>query len=433
MNKLEEARKTINEIDAELMKLYLRRMDAVADVAEWKEQNGLPIYDPAREDEVIARGAAALNDPSLIPGYTAFLRSLMSASRQYQHDRRPAPFGERLTVHLADGCYDVTVASGGLARAAQLFDLNRDVFILTDSGVPAEYAQSVAAQCRGSHKAVIHTIPEGEPSKTPEVWLGILAHMVDAGFDRTGCVVGVGGGVVCDMAGFAASAFMRGVDHYFVPTTLLCQIDASVGGKTAVDFHGLKNIVGAFRQPKGVLIDPDLLSTLDPRQLACGMAEAVKAGMIADPALFALFEESDPYAHLPEIITRSIAMKIRVVENDEKESSLRKILNFGHTIGHGIESVEAGALCHGECVALGMIPLCSDAARARLVPVLKRLGLPTQWSGDSQAVLDAIRHDKKAAGAAVTVVLVDEIGSCRLEKVDPASLLASVDRLSRIR
>lgn len=430
MNKLEEARQTINEIDRQMAELYVRRMHAVSDVANWKEANSLPIYDAAREAQVLARNAAWIPDEALAAGYKQVLNTMMATSRQYQHDRRPAPIGTRLSVRLATDAYDVTVAAGGLSHASQLFDLDRDVFILTDSGVPAAYAEAVAAQCdRDRHRVVIHTIPEGEPSKTPEVWLDILRAMLDADFDRTGCVVGVGGGVVCDMAGFAASAFMRGVDHYFIPTTLLCQIDASVGGKTAVDFHGLKNIVGAFRQPKGVLIDPDLLGTLDPRQLACGMAEAVKAGMIADPALFALFESEDPAAHLSEIITRSVNMKIRVVENDEKESSLRKILNFGHTIGHGIESVEEGRLYHGECVALGMIPLCAPDVRARLVPVLEKLGLPTAWEGDTDAVLEAIKHDKKSSGNTITVVLVEEIGTYRLVRMTPEELRGKIEQL----
>lgn len=430
MNKLEEARQTINEIDRQMAELYVRRMHAVSDVADWKEANSLPIYDAAREAQVLARNAAWIPDEALAAGYKQVLNTMMATSRQYQHDRRPAPFGTRLSVRLATDAYDVTVAAGGLSHASQLFDLDRDVFILTDSGVPAAYAEAVAAQCdRDRHRVVIHTIPEGEPSKTPEVWLDILRAMLDADFDRTGCVVGVGGGVVCDMAGFAASAFMRGVDHYFIPTTLLCQIDASVGGKTAVDFHGLKNIVGAFRQPKGVLIDPDLLATLDPRQLACGMAEAVKAGMIADPVLFALFESEDPSAHLSEIITRSVNMKIRVVENDEKESSLRKILNFGHTIGHGIESVEEGRLYHGECVALGMIPLCAPDVRARLVPVLQKLGLPTAWEGDTDAVLEAIKHDKKSSGNTITVVLVEEIGTYRLVRMTPEELRGKIEQL----
>jgi len=320
-----------------------------------------------------------------------------------------------IPVKTAQGSYDIVLLRGVLAEAGKHLSLNRKVLIVTDSGVPQSYAQTLASSCKAPK---IFTLPAGEQSKNIDTYTQILKALVEAGFTRTDCVVAVGGGVVGDLAGFAAASFMRGIDFYNVPTTVLSQVDSSIGGKTAIDFMGLKNIVGAFYPPKKVLIDPDTLKTLPPRQIANGLAEAVKMAATHSEELFCLFEAGNPLENLDTIIEQALLIKKSVVEADEKEGGLRKVLNFGHTLAHGLES--AGALSHyyhGECVAVGMLPMCSEAIRARLKPVLEKLDLPTAIAANAEDVIEACRHDKKAAGGDITVVFVPEIGSFELRKI----------------
>ena len=327
----------------------------------------------------------------------------------------------KIHMNLQEQSYDILVQRGILASAGEHLNLERRVLVVTDSGVPAGYAQTLARQCR---EPVIYTAEAGEESKSLEVFGRLLQVMLDHGFSRKDCVVAVGGGVVGDLSGFAASAYMRGIDFYNIPTTLLSQIDSSIGGKTAVNFGGVKNIVGAFYQPKKVLIDPDLLKTLPERQISNGLAEAVKMAMTSDRELFELFENEDIASHIDEIIIRSLEIKKSVVERDEKEAGLRKILNFGHTIGHGIESSSnMTQLYHGECVALGLIPMCAEAIRPRVIRVLKKCGLynliPLNW----EKIEAAAFHDKKADGDSVTVTLVPEIGSFELKKMKCSEII----------
>ena len=313
-----------------------------------------------------------------------------------------------IRMNLGKDSYDILVERGILAHAGEHLNLNRRVLIVTDNGVPAEYAKTLAAQCKSP---LIHTVKMGEGSKSLETFGTLLGVMLENGFSRKDCVLAVGGGVVGDLAGFAASAYMRGIDFYNVPTTLLSQIDSSIGGKTAINFGGVKNIVGAFYQPKKVLIDSDLLKTLPSRQLSAGLAEAVKVALTSDAALFDIFENRSVEDNLDEIILRALTVKKNVVEEDEKESGLRKILNFGHTVGHGIESsAHPDTLYHGECVGLGMIPMCGEAIRPRVLKVLAKCGLPLTAPYDWEKIEAAAFHDKKAESGTVTVTLVNEVG-----------------------
>ncbi len=324
------------------------------------------------------------------------------------------------TLHVGLGAdsYDIFVERGLLFRADRLLSLDRRVLVVTDDGVPPAYAEALASRCGEGH---IVTIPQGEGHKTLATVEELLRVMLTHRFSRSDCVVAVGGGVVGDVAGFTAASYMRGVDFYNVPTTVLSQVDSSVGGKTGVNLDRIKNIVGAFKQPKGVLIDCDLLVSLPKRQIANGLAEAVKMALTFDRDLFRLFEEEDPEAFLERVIVRSLELKIAVVEQDEKETGLRKVLNFGHTVGHGIESLGLG-LYHGECVALGMLPMCAPAVKDRLIPVLKKLALPTEVTFDGEAVREAMRHDKKGDGTSVSAVLVNEVGTFQMETLTEKEL-----------
>ena len=320
-------------------------------------------------------------------------------------------------LNLGEQSYEITVGSGLLNSAEKYFNLNRRVFIITDSGVPGEYAEAIAKR---SKSATIYTVSMGEESKSLSTMERVLSEMLSFGMTRKDAVVAVGGGVVGDLSGFCASAYMRGIDFYNVPTTILAQVDSSIGGKCAVNLGNTKNVVGAFYQPRAVLIDTDTLRTLPKRHYNAGLAESVKMALCSDSELFEIFEKNAPSEYnIEEIIIKSLLIKKSVVEKDEKESGLRKILNFGHTFGHGIEAESGlGGLYHGECVALGMIPVCSKATRKRLTDVLLKLDLPTVFNGDIDKALSFVKHDKKTSDGGVDAIFVDEPGSFRIERMD---------------
>ena len=416
---LNEARREIDAVDAEMRSLFARRMEAVRAVAAAKRAAGLPVEDAAREAAMLAAAGEAFAadgaaDAELLPFYLRFLQGTMGLSKEYQ--RGLAGTDGVIPMELGPVSYDIVIERGGLARAGELFDLDRRVLVVTDDGVPEEYARAVAAQCG---TAVPVTLFRGEATKSPEVAELLWRTMLGADFTRADAVVAVGGGVVCDVAGFAAATYMRGIDFYAVPTTVLAQVDASIGGKTAVNLAGVKNVAGVFSQPRGVLIDSDVLATLPPRQVANGLAEAVKAALVGDEALFARLEAGEVCADgsldgIDEVIAAALQVKKRLVQADEFDRGVRHLLNFGHTVGHGIES--ATGLLHGEAVGLGMLAMSGADLRQRLRPVLERLGLPTQVRADADAVMAAIAHDKKTgADGRIAVVCVDEPGRPRLE------------------
>ena len=219
-----------------------------------------------------------------------------------------------IPVKTSAGGYNIYLERGSLKKAGEYLNLNRRVFIVTDSGVPEEYAKTVAEQ---SKTPVIVTVKEGEPSKCFDTYKYLLSQMVEHGFTRSDCVVAVGGGVVGDMAGFAAASYMRGIDFYNIPTTVLSQVDSSIGGKVAIDFEGYKNLVGAFYPPKAVIIDSDTLMTLPDRQISNGLAESVKMSLTSDKELFRIFEQESITENIDLIIERSLKIKRGVVEQDE--------------------------------------------------------------------------------------------------------------------
>ena len=316
---------------------------------------------------------------------------------------------------------NIILKKGALENLYQFARLDRRVAVVTDAGVPAEYAQRVADQCRD---AKIITVPQGEASKSMKILESVLRQMLEFNMGRGDLVIAVGGGVVGDLAGFAASIYMRGIDFINCPTTTLSMIDSSIGGKTAVDLGETKNIVGSFWQPKLVIVDPSTLATLPRRQYINGLAESVKASLLADPELFAIFEKGDIDEQIGEIIYRSLRFKKSIVEQDETEHGMRKALNFGHTIGHGIEAVKGVkgrrtvGLYHGECVALGMLPMIeSKALQKRVRAVYRRLGLPLRTAYNKDKVYAEMLHDKKAQGGQITVIKVPGLGCWRAETI----------------
>lgn len=318
-------------------------------------------------------------------------------------------------VNLGADSYDIIIERSAIDKFADLTDIKGKVLIVTDSGVPKEYSERLARQFDDSF---IYTFPEGEKSKSLAEFGKIQSYLLEKGFTRKDSVIACGGGVVGDLAGFVSACFMRGIDFYNFPTTVLSQVDSSIGGKTAVDLDGIKNIVGAFYQPKAVIIDPDVLGSLPDRQISNGLAEAVKMSLTSDKELFEMFENENIIENIDKILFKAIEIKRKVVEQDVKESGLRMILNFGHTIGHGIESEEGlHGLYHGECVALGMIPMCGENVRKRLISVLHKLNLPTEIKVNSDKVITAVTHDKKMRDNTVNAVIVNDTGSFEIRKM----------------
>ena len=421
MDKLLSARKRIDEIDGKMAELFCERMKAVKIVAEYKAEKALPLFDAKREKEVIEKNTTRIEDKALVHHYTNFISETMSISRSYQaelypNERNGIIYAENglkiLRVALKENAYDIILGCGAISHAKDYFNLNRRVLIVTDDGVPEEYAKNIANQCASPF---IYTIEQGEASKNVRNFESILSFLAQNGFTRTDCVVAVGGGVVGDLAGFVASSYMRGIDFYNIPTTLLSQLDSSIGGKVAIDLGGYKNIVGAFYQPKCVIIDPELLLTLDIRQVRAGLAEALKMATTSDATLFEMFENDEYLNDIEEVVFRSLIIKRGIVERDERESGERKILNFGHTIGHAIESTSS--LLHGECVALGMLFMCSDEIKERLFKIIYEMGLPIDVEINAENIYNFILRDKKADGSNITITFVNEIGKAELIKM----------------
>lgn len=333
-----------------------------------------------------------------------------------------------LNVKTQNGSYNILIENGALKKAGEFFNLKRNVLIVTDSGVPKEYADTVASLCESP---VIFRTKSGEQNKCLKKYSEILNMLTENNFDRKDCIAAVGGGVMGDLAGFAAATYMRGIDFYNIPTTLLSQVDSSIGGKTAIDFEGCKNIVGAFYPPKGVLIDPDVLKTLSKRQLACGMSEAVKMFATFDEPTFNALESGE-ITDISEIIIRALRVKKSVVEKDEKESGLRMSLNFGHTVGHAIESASAktdNPLLHGECVSIGMMCFCSKEVKTRLEKLLKKYNLPTDFCGSKEEIKQLLLHDKKCDGDTVNTVYADKIGSFVIKKMTADEIIGKCEEV----
>ena len=339
-----------------------------------------------------------------------------------------------ISVSLGAQSYPVLLEPGALARAGAHLSLDRRVLVVTDSGVPQEYAQAIASRCRQPR---ICTLPAGEGSKSMDSYHLLLREMLRLHMDRGDCVAAVGGGMVGDLAGFAAATYMRGVDFYNIPTTLLAQVDSSVGGKVAIDLPQGKNLVGAFYQPEAVLCDPDALNTLTDEFWRDGLGEVVKYGCIGDAPLFALLEHCAPggrkalMGRIDEILTHCIQAKADVVAQDERDTGLRMTLNFGHTIGHAVEACQHyQGLSHGEAVALGMavITRLSEArgmtqagTAARLDALLEALALPRSLPAlPEDALIAAMGMDKKSAGDALRVIVLDRIGVCRIHNTTAA-------------
>ena len=406
----------------------------------------------ASTDEILRRLDATQNRP-LLPGSAeerrARIRDLLHQRRHayaaipLQVDttgREPAAIADAIERALAadaevsgmtclpvrspDGSYDICIGEGLLAHAATLL-ANRGVrpgpvAIVTNDQLAPLLAEPLAETLRaGGFTPTVCVLPEGEQNKTLANVADLYTQFLAAGLDRRSAVISLGGGVVGDMAGFAAASYLRGVPFVQMPTSLLAMVDASVGGKTGVDMPQGKNLVGAFKQPAAVIMDVAVFSTLPSDEFRSGLAEVVKHGIIGAPRLFVQLEEEGP-ANLLQLVADAVRVKVDVVEADPFEKGVRATLNLGHTFGHAIEQVSRYQIRHGDAVAIGTVAAanmsvelgrCPAELAARIRTLLERLGLPVTVTGlDGDAIHAAMAHDKKRAGKKLRFVIPQALG-----------------------
>lgn len=349
-----------------------------------------------------------------------------------------------LSVNLAGNSYDIVIERGALSSLGQrcrAVGMKGVAAVISNPAVAALYGAAVRQSLEAAGFTVAQMeIPDGEEYKNGTTLNRLYDELLAAGIDRGSFVVALGGGVVGDVAGYAAATWMRGIPFVQVPTTLLAQVDSSVGGKTGIDHPRGKNLIGAFYQPRLVLIDVDTLATLDQRQFRAGLAEVVKYGVAIDLPFFE-FVEANVAAILakePDILIETIhrccQLKARVVELDEKEAGLRAILNYGHTLGHAFESLSGyRGLVHGEAVAIGMVLAarisvaegrCSQDDCSRIFALITRCGLPVEIPCyDRQQLLNAVAADKKSKSGSITFICNQGIGKYAMSHHTPEELL----------
>ena len=302
------------------------------------------------------------------------------------------------------------------------------VMIATDTNVAPLYLDTIRQSLDG-FTVYTHIFPAGEEHKTPESVISMVRSMAQTEMTRSDLVLALGGGVVGDMAGFAAAVYLRGIRFVQIPTTLLCAVDASVGGKTAVDLPEGKNMMGAFHQPSMVICDPDTFATLPDERIADGTAEMIKHGAIADAELFKLMAGGEWQQNMAQAIAWNMDIKRRFVVEDEHDKGLRQMLNFGHTIGHALEAQSRFAFSHGQAVAIGMVMETraarrmglTDLAETVLIRALEANGLPTLSQATAEELIPFALRDKKRSSAGTTVVVPDAIGSAHLTTLNQAA------------
>ncbi|MGX7351453.1 3-dehydroquinate synthase [Enterococcus canis] len=340
-----------------------------------------------------------------------------------------------LTVSLAQHTYTILIQKGALQTvgdwAAALWQPQK-IVLVTDENVSSLYSEQVQNSliAAGFH-VTIAAVPAGETSKSLEMATWLYDTFAEAGLTRSDGVIILGGGVVGDLGAFAASTYMRGIHFLQIPTSLVAQVDSSIGGKTAVNTQTAKNLVGTFTQPDGVLIDPLVLNTLPLRRVREGIAEIIKTAAIADTTLWSqladLKDEADLLRHSEAIIYACCEVKRRVVEQDPFDHQERLTLNFGHTIGHALENTAGyGEIAHGEGVALGMIQISRNAEKRgeitagltqQLTEMIQKFHLPTEHHLNKETLYQALTHDKKARGNQIKIILVPEIGRAIIQPI----------------
>ncbi len=353
-------------------------------------------------------------------------------------------------LDLPQQSYDIAIAAAGLDQLGQMLtslNLGKKVLVVSNPAIFRQYGErAIASLISAGFEVNSCTLPAGERYKTVTSIQKIYNAALENRLERSSTLVALGGGVIGDMTGFAAATWLRGINFVQVPTTLLAMVDAAIGGKTGVNHPQGKNLIGAFHQPRLVLIDPQVLDTLPVREFRAGMAEVIKYGVIWDAELFAQMEQCDRLdglrylaeGLLPEILSRSCQAKADVVSKDEKEAGLRAILNYGHTIGHAVESLTGYRLFnHGEAVAIGMVAagllavelnFWDSLAQQRQLALIQKAALPTELPDviDIEAIRDALQNDKKVKAGRVRFVLPTQIGAATVTEQVPAEQIQQV-------
>lgn len=340
----------------------------------------------------------------------------------------------------ASKSYEVFIGSGLLHRLGELTARvlkAQTVAIVTESNVAPLYLdaarQSLAEA--GFARVVSFVFPAGEASKNGGTYLSLLSFLAEHHLTRSDCIVALGGGVVGDLAGFAAATYLRSIPFVQVPTTLLAAVDSSVGGKTAIDLPEGKNLAGCFYQPSLVVCDTDLLSTLPAQTFRDGCAEIIKYGILFDPRLFAHLQEYGLRFHREDVIARSVELKRDVVKEDEFDHGQRQLLNLGHTVGHGVEAHSHFTVSHGSAVAIGMAivsrasekyGICAPDTRAAILSLLEQFHLPVQTQFSPAALYEAALSDKKRSGGTVNLIVPRAIGSCQIRPTPVEELEAFI-------
>ena len=336
--------------------------------------------------------------------------------------------------------YDVIIERGTLARAGALAAAVMpacSLCIVTDDTVDALYSKSLESSLISAGFRVIKfVIPHGEASKNTTSLVNLLEFMAESAMTRSDAIVALGGGVVGDLAGFAAAVYLRGIKFIQIPTTLLACVDSSVGGKTGVDLVAGKNLAGAFHQPSLVICDPDTLDTLTPEIFADGCAEVIKYGIINDKPLFELLKEGIR-EHIEDIIAACVQNKADIVAADEFDTGKRQLLNLGHTIGHAIEARSNFAISHGSAVAMGTVivtraavslGLCAERELCEIITMIKDNSLPTECPFSANELTEIALRDKKRFGEYITLVVPYSIGDSRLYKINVNELKDFIKR-----
>ena len=334
-----------------------------------------------------------------------------------------------LDIIMKDKEYQVIIERGILNKASSVLGFDKKtskILIVTDDGIPVQYVDTLKnniISTNSNNTVFVYTIKQGEESKSFINYSSILDYLIDNEFTRTDTVIALGGGVVGDLAGFVSATYMRGISFINIPTTLLSQVDSSIGGKTAIDKKGYKNLVGAFYPPEKVLIDPNVLATLDKRQFMAGLVEALKMGLTSDKDLYELIKTSnDIYKDIDIVIEKALRVKKDVVEKDPHEKHLRKILNFGHTIGHAIESSGKFNLLHGECVGIGLLYMVPTDLEEEIKAVLIKYNLPTKSDIENtiskEDLFKYISLDKKRSNKDITIIEVKVPGTFEINKIN---------------
>lgn len=313
-----------------------------------------------------------------------------------------------IRISLQESSYDVYIDKGLLSNVDKYIDCKKEYVIITDSNIPKQYIMSFSNKLTIKDTIVLKP---GESLKCFSQVQYITNRLLGNKIPRSITLIAIGGGVIGDLTGFVASIYMRGVDYIQVPTSLLSQVDSSVGGKVGINTETMKNSVGSFYQPKMVLIDPNTLDTLEERHFNNGMAELIKHGLIAGKSLFKELFANKPKHQIEELIIKSITIKKDIVSQDVKDKGIRQLLNYGHTIGHAIEQHSKYRLLHGESISIGMSLMAKDTDYEKeLQDILNKYNLPTSYEYNKEDLMKYIRTDKKVTEKMLNLILVKEVG-----------------------